>query len=156
MNGFGGGASNADTSCSGVMFLRSTNVPCWSAPVSSRSLAMKMNARGSRIRFCWLSRAAIVDAVSPSSTRNSTWAGSVETGRVSACPRSSRTMSATNGNLSAPGLSCAQPRIAEFTTGRSAVSATISTSAASSSAKIRNLNSPKMPLPPRPRRRLAS
>ena len=64
----------------------------------------------------------MVEAVSPSSTMNLTCAGSSEAGSVRAAPRSSRTMSATNGRLRAAGLSAAQPRTAELTTGRSAVS----------------------------------
>ena len=50
----------------------------------------------------------MVVAVSPSSTRNSTCSGSSDTGSVRESPRSSRTRSATNGRLSAAGLSAAQ------------------------------------------------
>ena len=70
------------------------------------------------------SRVAIVDAVSPDWTTNSTCAGSVEAGRVMAVPMSSSTMSLTNGIESAAGLSLAQPRTALLTSGRRAVSRT--------------------------------
>ena len=45
-----GGASRALTSWSGVMFLRRTNVPCWSDPVRPRSTEMNTNARLSASR----------------------------------------------------------------------------------------------------------
>ncbi len=102
--GTAGGASRAVTTSSGVMFLRSRNVPCWRSPVSSRWVAMNTNARSSVMRSSSSRRVAMVPAVSPSRTVNSTWAGSVDAGVVSAAPRSSFTRSATNSMLQRRGI----------------------------------------------------
>ena len=89
-------------------------------------MAMNTNARLS-VEQALGSRAGrrCVAAVSPSSTRNSTWAGSVDAGvgqgRAEVLARRCR---ATNGTWSAAGLSSASPITASPTTGRSAVSAT--------------------------------
>ncbi len=133
------------------MFLRRRNVPCWSWPVRPRLTAMNTNARASRISFWSSSRVAIVDAVSPGCTTNSTCAGSVDAARVIRTPMSSSTMPLTNGIESAAGLSAAHERIALLTRGRSAVSATTSTIPPRTSAKIANLRIPPMPPPPDPR-----
>ena len=141
--GRGGGARSAVTTSSGVMFLRSRNVPCWSVagqaavdgdeherPVvedEPLGLEARRDRRGGvaalddELHLCRIGRGA---------------AGSWP----SRCPRA--TMSLTNGIESAAGLSAAQPRIALLTSGRRAVSATASTIPPSTSAKIRNLTSP--------------
>ena len=72
-------------------------------------------------------RFAIVRAVSPAWTTNSTWAWSLEAGVVSAAPRSSRPTSLMNGSSSAAGLSSATLRIVSLTTARSAISRIAST-----------------------------
>ncbi len=92
----------------------------------------------------------MVLAVSPDSTRNSTWVDSLETGVVRAVPRFSLTMSSTNGNLSAVGLSSAKVMTVLATTGRSAVRATANTTTARTSAKTRNFSRPTTPWPPPP------
>jgi hypothetical protein len=138
---------SAVTTSSGVMFFATRKLPAWSCGVSSRRVASKMNACSFRMSPSALSRLASVFGLSPVTTSNSTSVLSPLAGCVRSGPRRSRTMSATNGMRSAPGLSYAQSTTAPETTGRRTVSSPTSTTPAMISAKSTKRRKPPRPLP---------
>ena len=111
---------------------------------------MSTKARRSRSTPAATSRSAIVAAVSPGSTMNGTSVVAWPAGSVSAEPRSSRTMSATNPIPSALGFSPARPTTTPLTSGRATVTSRASTRPAATRRKSRNRSDPSPLPPPRP------
>lgn len=97
--------SSPVASWSGVMFRRRMNVPTSNLSVRSRSIAVNTKARASTRKPWAARRDAIVAAVSPATTLNSTSVASVLGAVVSRLPRSSLTSSLTKGRPRALGLS---------------------------------------------------